>query len=77
MPAALEKRVAALLEHLASDELKIEVEAAKHLFELENALFRHGPEEGLVQKLERFSERYPETRAAERARQLLQLASVT
>ena len=74
---ALEQRVDAVLDKLSSDELKPEVEAAKKLYELESTLFSNGTSEALVKKLQRFVERYPETRASERARQLLNLASIT
>lgn len=71
------ERVDGLLWKLESAELKPEVEAAKALFDLESELFKSGPVPSVIERLESFEEHHPGTRAVERARQLLQLASVT
>jgi len=73
----LEERVALVLKRLAADELKAEVDAAKALHELESELFREGPEPRLLKALEGFPDEHPDTRAVERARQLLRLATLT
>jgi len=71
--AALTQRHAEALAKLNGEDLKAEREAAAALSKLEKKLYSNGPEDGSAKALNAFAEKYPGTKAAERAEQLASL----
>lgn len=59
---------------LAADDLEDELAAARAFAKIQAKAWDEGLERGVLRSLERFLSRYPESRAAERARHLLEIA---
>ncbi len=71
----LEERLAEVVVRLDAPELKREREAAHALVEIENELLLEGPRAPTLERLERFLLDYEQTQAADRARQLYDVAT--
>jgi hypothetical protein len=74
--AELTKRHAEALAKLNGEDLKAERAAATELAKLEKKLYANGPEKNSAKALQAFVEKYPGTKAAERAERLAGIAEV-
>lgn len=72
--ADLAARATAIAERLETPEVEAEVKAAQSLARIEATLAEDGFEDKIVKRLEKFAEKNPNTKAAERARYLATLA---
>lgn len=70
-----ESRIEELRSQLKSSELAPEIAAAKTLARIEKKLHAEGPEPRIIKELEKFAGRKAGTKAAERARRLVALAT--